>query len=68
MVGLAKVRKQGTPLRPALSLPGSSYDNLNKTRAKYFDEIEGANIETNSQMAREVLEKTELDSHEYSLP
>ena len=64
MVGLAKVNKQGTPLRPSLSLPGSSYDNLNKTRAKYFDEIEGANIETNTQMAREVLEKTELDSHE----
>ena len=32
--------------------------------AKYFDEIEGANIETNTQMAREILEKTELDSDE----
>ena len=38
---LAKVHKQGTPLRPVLSQPGSSYDNLNKTLAKYFDEIEG---------------------------
>ena len=34
------------------------------TLAKYFDEIEGANIETNTQMAREILEKTELDSDE----
>ena len=32
--------------------------------AKYFDESEGANIETNTQMAREILEKTELDSDE----
>ena len=32
--------------------------------AKYFDEIEGANIEKNTQIARETLEKTELDSHE----
>ena len=64
LYGLAKVHKQGTPLRPVLSLPGSSYDNLNKTLAKYFDEIEGANIETNTQMAREILEKTELDSDE----
>ena len=48
------------PARPVLSLPGSSYDNLNNTLAKYFDEIEGANIETNTQMAREILEKTEL--------
>ena len=41
LYGLAKVRKQGTSLRPVLSLPGSSYDNLNKTLPKYFDEIEG---------------------------
>ena len=64
LYGLAKVHKQGTPLRPVLSLPGSSYDNLNKTLATFFDEIEGANIETNTQMAREILEKTELDSDE----
>ena len=64
LYGLAKVHKQGTPLRPVLSLPGSSYDNLNKTLAKYFDEIEGANIKANTQMAREILEKTELDSDE----
>ena len=64
LYGLAKVHKQGTPFRPVLSLPGSSYDNLNKTLAKYFDESEGANIETNTQMAREILEKTELDSDE----
>ena len=41
LYGLAKKHKQGTSLRPVLSLPGSSYDNLNKTLAKYFDEIEG---------------------------
>ena len=64
LYGLAKVHKQGTPLRPDLSLPGSSYDNLNKTLAKYFDKIEGANIEMNTQMAREILEKTELFSDE----
>ena len=32
--------------------------------AEYFDEIEGANKETNTQMAREFLEKTELNSDE----
>ena len=64
LYGLAKVHKQGTILRPVPSLPGSSYDNLNKTLAKYFDEIEGANMKTNTQMAREILEKTEMDSDE----
>ena len=44
LYGLAKVHKQGTPRRPVLSLPVSSYDNLNNTLAKYFDEIDGANI------------------------
>ena len=52
LYGLAKVHKQGTPIRPVLSLPGSSIDNLNRTLAKYFDEIEGANIENNTQMPR----------------
>ena len=64
LYGLAKVRKQGTLLRPVRYLPGSSYNNLNKTLAKYFDESEGVNIETNTQMAREILENTELDSDE----
>ena len=64
LYGLAKVHKEGTPLRAVLSLPGSSYDNLNKTLAKYFDEIEGANKEKNTQMAREILEKTKLDFDE----
>ena len=64
LYGLAKVHKQGTSLRPVLSLPSSSHDNLKKTLEKYFDEIEGANVETKTQMAREILEKTELDSDE----
>ena len=51
LYGLAKAQKQGTPLRPALSLPDSSYDNLKKTLANYFDETERAIIETNTQMA-----------------
>ena len=42
--GLAKTHKQGSPLRLVLSLPGSSYDYLNKSFANYFDKIEEANI------------------------
>ena len=44
LYGLAKVHKVNTPLRPVLSLPGSSYYNLNKALAKFFEKIEGANI------------------------
>ena len=62
--GLVKVHKQCTTLRPVHSLPGSSYDHLKKTLAKFFDKIEGANIKTNTQMAREILEQKDLDSDE----
>ena len=48
LYGLAKVHKDETPLRPVLSPPGSSYENLNKMLAKLFDNNDGANIETNT--------------------
>ena len=47
LYGLAKVHKVNTPLGTVLSLPGSSYYNLNKVLTKFFEKIEGANIETN---------------------
>ena len=61
--GLAKVHKAETPLRPVLSLPGSSYENLNKTLAKFFD-FDGANIETNTKDARATIEKIAQDPDE----
>ena len=64
LYGLTKVHKVNTPLRPVLSLPGSSYYNLNKVLAKFFEKIEGANIETNSLDAREILESTNLEPNE----
>ena len=64
MYGLAKVHKAETPLRQVLSLPGSSYENLNKMRAKFFDNIDGANTETNTKNARETIENIALDPDE----
>ena len=53
LYGLTKVHKQRTPLHPVLSVPGSSYDHINKTLAKHFDKTERTNIQTNTQIARE---------------
>ena len=64
LYGLAKVHKAETPLRPVLSLPGSSYENLNKMLAKFFDNIDGANMETNTKEARETIENVALDPDE----
>ena len=64
MYGLDKVPKAETPLRPVLSLQGSSYGNLNKTLAKFIDKIDGANIETNIKDSRETIENISLDPDE----
>ena len=64
LYGLAKVHKAETPLRPVLSLPGSLYENPNKKLAKFFDNIDGANIETNTKDARETIENIALDPDE----
>ena len=64
LYGLAKLHKAETPLRPVLSLPGSSYENLNKMLAKFFDIIDGAIIETNSKEARETIENIAIDPDE----
>ena len=64
LYGLAKVHKAETLLRQILSFLGSSYDSLNKTLAKFFDNIDGPNIETNTKNARETIENIALDSDE----
>ena len=64
MYSLAKIHKAETPLRSVLSLPGSSHKNLNKKLAKFFDNIDGLNIETNTKDAREIIENIALDPDE----
>ena len=61
LYGLAKVHKIRTPLRPVLSIPGSSYENLNKFLSPFFRKLPGAIIETNLKDARAALEATKLD-------
>ena len=62
--GLAKVHKAETPLRPVLSLPGSLYESVNKTFANFLNNIDGANIETNTKYAREMIENIALNQDE----
>ena len=44
--------------------PGSSHEKMNKTLANFFDKIEGANIETNTEAAKVMIEDTKLDYDE----
>ena len=65
---LSKQHKSDIPLRLVLSLPGNSYENLKKKHSPtFFDKSQGANIETNTREAEEILEKIELDSAENTI-
>ena len=57
LYNLVKIHKAGTPLRPVLSLPGSSYKNFNKIQAKFFDKVDRAYIGTNTKDVRETFQK-----------
>ena len=65
--GLAKVHKNETPLRPILSIPGSSYHNLNKFFTPLFEKVPGANIETSTLETRKKLEMLVLDENEQTI-
>ena len=54
LCSLAKVHKQGSPLRPILSFPGSCYENFPRflSLSRWLEQLPGANIETSSQNER----------------
>ena len=56
--------KIDTPLRRILSIPGSSYHNLNKFLTPLFEKSPGANFETSTLDARKELELFVLDDNE----
>ena len=64
LYGLAKVHKNGIPLRPVLSILGTSYYNLNKFLSPLFHKVHGANIETLTLDARRKLESIKLEPDE----
>ena len=64
LFGLAKVHKNDTPLRPVLSIPGSSYENFKRFLTPFFQKLPGANIETITQDARKALESLTLEDDE----
>ena len=59
-----KVHKDGYPLRPVLSLPGSMYENLTNELAKLIEDLPGAGIETSSQIIRDKIKETVLKEDE----
>ena len=64
LYGLAKVHKDGTPLRPVLSLEGSCYQSLTRVLFSYCKDIDEGRIQTSSQKLKEELMGTTLEDDE----
>ena len=67
LYGLANVHKKDTQLRPILSIPDSSYKNLNRFLTPLFQNQSGAKMEANTQDARNALESLYLEDNEQYL-
>ena len=63
----SKGTKKDTPLRPVISILGSSSENLYRFLAPFFQKLPGANIETNSQHARRAFYSLALEDNEQLL-
>ena len=61
---LAKVHKYEKPIRPVLSLPGSSYKSIKKRFAKSYRQHQWSHLGTNIKDARETIENIALDPDE----
>ena len=64
LYGLAKVHKDGIPLRPVLSLPGSCYANINQFISDFSVNLPGASIETSTMKVKHLLETVVLSDDE----
>ena len=59
MYGLAKVHKEGVPVRPIVSMSGSVYENIGKLVSKWLSKIPEANINCGSKIVPDVFRKGE---------
>ena len=64
LYGLAKVHKENTPLRPVLSMPGSSYYKTGKQVVDWLSVVEECRISSSKKSISESLNDIELENDE----
>ena len=64
LYGLAKVHKENTPLRPVLSMPGSSYYKIGKQVADWLSVVQECRINASTKSISESLNDIELENDE----
>ena len=62
--GLAKVHKEGIPLRPIVSIPGTSYDKIGKWVSRWLEKVLESKINTSSDDVRNSIRNLKLASSE----
>jgi len=64
LYGLAKVHKTATPVRPVLSMPGSSYYNIATCVADWLSVVDECKINSSTKQISDHLHHIKLEEHE----
>ena len=64
LYGLAKIHKDGTPLRPIVSMPGSAYQRVAKKVASWLAQVPECNINTSPDKIAKQLPNIKLSENE----
>ena len=64
LYGLAKVHKEGVPMRPVLSMPGSAYHRVALKVTEWLSVVEECKINSSTNSISQSLGSIQLDEHE----
>ena len=64
LYGLAKVHKEGTPLRPIVSIPGTPYDKIGKFVSKWLENVSESKINTSTGDINKMVKNMTLQDNE----
>ena len=62
--GLSKVHKDDTPLRPIVSIPGTSYDKIGRFVSKWLEKVPESKIQTSSKDVKNEIKEIMLNEGE----
>ena len=62
--GLSKVHKDDTPLRPIVSIPGTSYDKIGRFVSKWLEKVPESKIQTSSKDVKDEIKGIVLNEGE----
>ena len=64
LYGLAKVHKEEIPLRPIVSIPGSSYDKIGRWVSKWLEKVPESKINTSTESVKKDIQNLKLGTND----